>query len=285
VLVKGYFVTGTGTDVGKTYVTSMIARHLRTRGRKVFAFKPIETGCQLVDGVLVGADQAVLCEAAGGWQVGELAGVYRFSPAVAPAMAVAHRAEATAARGQNPGPDPGVEPLGPGPSLRGLASFGADNSTSPPKTRSTPTPNRTDEEISLEHIHHVFAKGAGQADVTLVEGAGGWRVPITTTHDMASLANALELPVVIVGLATLGTINHCLLSIEAVEKTQKVAWVVLSKRPTDDPELTRRNAIAIAERWTPHVLVLGDTSYDAESALSSRNVPRETLLDRFDELT
>ena len=43
--MSGYFVTGTDTNVGKTYVTCALARRSVELGHKVFAFKPIESGC------------------------------------------------------------------------------------------------------------------------------------------------------------------------------------------------------------------------------------------------
>ena len=55
--MKGFFITGTDTGVGKTFVTAGIARQAVERGMRVFAFKPIETGC-----TGLGEDQKILCE-------------------------------------------------------------------------------------------------------------------------------------------------------------------------------------------------------------------------------
>lgn len=52
--------------------------------------------------------------------------------------------------------------------------------------------------------------------VTLVEGAGGWAVPITPTWRMSDFARALGFPVVIVAANRLGVLNHALLTVEAV---------------------------------------------------------------------
>src|SRR5262245_49434198 len=84
---QGLFITGTDTGVGKTFVTAALARLVRDRGQRVFAFKPIETGCQHGEAGLVGEDQETLRVAAGEWQNGTLARVYRFEPAVAPLVA------------------------------------------------------------------------------------------------------------------------------------------------------------------------------------------------------
>ena len=187
-----YFVTGTGTGVGKTFVTAMLARRARTLARSVFAFKPIETGC-----LGPGEDQETLAVAAGDWQQGELRGLYRFPLAAAPLVA----AEAVGGT------------------------------------------------IDLEKVIATIESGAAGRDLVLVEGAGGWRVPITKEVDMGSLAHRLGWPVIIVGLATLGTINHSLLTIEAVERSGSiVAAVILSVRPTDAPQMVAENVHQIARR-------------------------------------
>ncbi len=54
------------------------------------------------------------------------------------------------------------------------------------------------------------------ADLVLVEGAGGWRVPLNNVETMASLAQALRLPVILVVGMKLGCINHALLTAEAI---------------------------------------------------------------------
>lgn len=62
-------------------------------------------------------------------------------------------------------------------------------------------------------IEHVLAQ---QADLTLIEGAGGWRVPLNQRETLADLATALQLPVILVVGMKLGCINHALLTAEAI---------------------------------------------------------------------
>ena len=93
-------------------------------------------------------------------------------------------------------------------------------------------------------------------DVVIVEGAGGWRVPITETEDMAGLARLLGFPVLVVARASLGTINHSLLTVEAVARDGlAVAALVLSQRPEDDPSFTQSNVEQIRQRWGGQILV------------------------------
>jgi dethiobiotin synthetase len=192
---RGFFVTGTGTGVGKTFVTTMLAEQARAANQRVFAFKPIETGCRFVDGNWIGSDQELLATAAGDWQQDELRRLYCFERPLAP-----------------------------------LAAARAEGRT-----------------IDLDRIKAVFARGCAQSDYVLVEGAGGWRVPITEHHDMSRLAKATDLPVLVVGTAGLGTINHSVLTVEAIRHDGcAIAGVVLSCRPEDDLSFARENAAEIA---------------------------------------
>ena len=85
--VPGLFITGTDTEVGKTYVAALIARSLRARGHRVGVYKPAASGCREVEGDLVSDDALLLWEAAG--RPGELERVcpQRFRAALAPHLA------------------------------------------------------------------------------------------------------------------------------------------------------------------------------------------------------
>lgn len=87
--MRGFFITGTNTGVGKTHVGGMIARSLVGAGRRVGVYKPVESGCQRDGKELIAADARQLWEAAG--QPGDLAHVcpQRFEAALAPPQAAA----------------------------------------------------------------------------------------------------------------------------------------------------------------------------------------------------
>ena len=65
------------------------------------------------------------------------------------------------------------------------------------------------------------------ANLTLVEGAGGWRVPVNERETLADLAIALSIPVVLVVGMRLGCINHALLTVEAITRDglELAGWV------------------------------------------------------------
>ena len=85
--MQGVFITGTNTDVGKTYIATRIARQLSERGIKVIPRKPIESGCTRQDGELIPNDAVALQEAAS--YEGDLSDIcpYRFEPPISPVRA------------------------------------------------------------------------------------------------------------------------------------------------------------------------------------------------------
>ncbi|WP_024645772.1 dethiobiotin synthase [Pseudomonas syringae] len=70
-------------------------------------------------------------------------------------------------------------------------------------------------ESLLHPMRHILDK---QADFTLIEGAGGWRVPLAGQGNLSDLAIALKLPVILVVGVRLGCINHAVLTAEAIAR-------------------------------------------------------------------
>lgn len=87
-----------------------------------------------------------------------------------------------------------------------------------------------------------------QADFSLVEGAGGWRVPLAGRENLSDLVILLGLPVILVVGVRLGCINHALLSAEAIERDglRLAGWVA----NIVDPATSRleENLATLAER-------------------------------------
>ncbi len=94
-------------------------------------------------------------------------------------------------------------------------------------------------------MRHVLDQGA---DFTLVEGAGGWRVPLSDRANLSDLAIALELPVILVVGVRLGCINHALLSAEAIARDglQLAGWVANIIEPRTSR--LEENLASLAER-------------------------------------
>jgi len=70
--------------------------------------------------------------------------------------------------------------------------------------------------IELPRIRDAYDHLAALADVVVVEGAGGFKVPLSATRDSADLAKYLALPIILVVGMRLGCINHALLTAEAI---------------------------------------------------------------------
>jgi len=82
-------------------------------------------------------------------------------------------------------------------------------------------------EIDLKVIQHACEGLAARCDFLVVEGAGGWRVPLGPRLDMQGLALALRLPVLLVVGLRLGCLNHALLSVQAIEASGAplIGWI------------------------------------------------------------
>lgn len=163
---QAYFVTGTDTGVGKTFVSSMLVRQFVRRGLRSVGMKPVASGCERVDGRLVSEDAAQLLAASNVELSIDDINPYAFEPAIAPHIAA----------------------------------------------------QQAGMRIDLDHIQTVFKRLQAQVDVVIVEGAGGFYVPLDEQHDMADLAVKLGFPVILVVGMRLGCINHALLTAEAIRQ-------------------------------------------------------------------
>lgn len=81
--------------------------------------------------------------------------------------------------------------------------------------------------IDIQHIKQTYQALSQQADWVIVEGVGGWQVPLNEDETIADLAAALDLPVILVIGMRLGCINHALLSAASIEQSgSKLAgWI------------------------------------------------------------
>jgi len=173
--MKGFFVTGTDTEIGKTAVTAGLAHAFVQAGKRVAALKPISAGQDFVDGHWLNDDVERLRAAGNMGLSSEQVGAVQLRTATAPHIAA-----------------------------------------------------RIDNEvIAREPVLRALRWVSGRADVALVEGVGGFRVPLNDSWDTADLAVDLALPVILVVGLRLGCINHALLTAEAIRARglKLAAWV------------------------------------------------------------
>lgn len=162
--MTAYFVTGTDTGVGKTFVSCALLQALARRHPRVVGMKPVAAGLvQTPDGW--DSEDAIALRAAS---------TVRVPPAL-----------------DNPVRLP--DPLSPH-----LAA------------------ERAGTRIDIPHLVACQRELAQHADAMVVEGAGGFLVPLSPEHTGADLAQALGLPVLLVVGLRLGCLNHALLSAEAI---------------------------------------------------------------------
>lgn len=173
---QSYFVTGTDTNVGKTYISSALLRHFSDQGIKTIGMKPIASGCELdAQGEFMNQDVTTLIQASNLVAPIDLVNPYRFIPAIAPHIAA----------------------------------------------------EQIDVEISVDVIHSAYQQLKALTNVIIVEGAGGFLVPINQNQTLADLALALEIPIIMVVGMRLGCINHALLTIEAIRSRglELAGWI------------------------------------------------------------
>jgi len=162
--VRGLFVTGTDTGVGKTRVSAALVHWFARAGWCSVGFKPVAAGTELLDGVAVNDDVRALREASSEAVSDAEVGPLQFTAACAPHIAAA---------------------------LEGRS-------------------------IDRGELLAAAQRLARRADRLVVEGVGGFCVPLGTDWDSADLACDFGLPVVLVVGLRLGCLNHALLTAEAV---------------------------------------------------------------------
>jgi dethiobiotin synthetase len=104
-------------------------------------------------------------------------------------------------------------------------------------------------EIDLARIHAAFKKLQTQADIVVVEGVGGFYVPLNARQDMADMAVMLGLPVILVVGMRLGCLSHALLTAEAVAHRglALAGWVANFPQATE-VAVAHENIIALLAR-------------------------------------
>jgi len=194
----GLFVTGTDTDAGKTVVTAGLMAALQRRDQRVLAMKPVASGCARTRRGLRSADALALARQAG--------------------VAMDAVGEPVAARGVAEGR---IEPA------LAVAYDDLNPYAFEPPMAPHIAAGRAGVDIEIGRIRAAYRALARQADWVLVEGVGGWRVPLGPSLAVSDLPTALELPVVLVVGLKLGCLSHSLLTAESIRAggDRLVGWV------------------------------------------------------------
>ncbi|MEK6596036.1 MAG: dethiobiotin synthase [Pseudomonadota bacterium] len=117
--------------------------------------------------------------------------------------------------------------------------------------------------IDLPVIHQAYLELSTKADIVIVEGSGGFLVPINQRQTGADLAQTLNLPVILVVGMRLGCLNHALLTAKAIQHAGLVlaGWVA---NCVDPQMMAVAENIATLEQWLESPL-LGILPFDREN--------------------
>ena len=162
---KGLFITATGTDIGKTFVTGLIVKKLREHGINAGYYKAAVSGAEWIDGQLVAGDAAYVAKVSGMVQEPNSLVSYIYETAVSPHLAA--------------------------------------------QIHNQP--------IEMDVVIADFEKSKMQFSYVTVEGSGGIVCPLRLddkTIMLIDVIKQLNLNVIIIASATLGTINSVVLTIE-----------------------------------------------------------------------
>lgn len=193
-----YFITGTDTNVGKTYVTQLLIDALKRSGRRVAGYKPVAAGDRMdARAILQSCDDPNLT-------LDDINPVYLKAPA----------APLVAALLEN-------------------------------------------KRIDLNALRTGFESLAARYETVLVEGAGGWEVPLNDIMTMADFAQALALPVIVVVNNKLGALNHTLLTVRNIQARQMTVAGLVLNHVEDERDTASISNRAILEQFL-NVPVLGE---------------------------
>lgn len=185
-----YFITGTDTDAGKTYVSCLLIEALKAAGKSVAGYKPFACGDN--------HDSLALQKAAGGASIidiDEVTPVLLDIPASPYAAAV------------------------------------LDDVT-----------------VDVDAARKGFLHLATKFEALIVEGAGGWEVPLWGRETMADFAASLALPVIVVVNNKLGCLNHAILTVRNIQaRGLTCAGIILNHAQEGESAVSLSNRMVLEE--------------------------------------
>lgn len=172
---RGYFITGTDTDVGKTWISLALLTALQRKGYSTIAIKPVACGCVYKDGIYQNDDAVKLQYQASVHIPYEQVNPYALPAPIAPHLAAA----------------------------------------------------KIGQKIDIDRIRQIHHQQQNKADYVVMEGVGGWLVPLNVRDTTADMVKALDTPVILVVGIRLGCLNHALLTHAAIREQgiRLIAWV------------------------------------------------------------
>ena len=194
------FVTGTATNIGKTFVTALLVGCLSSKYNKIAVVKPIESGVVKSSKSALNSIKKILKKKS------DKVDFYNFVTFKQPVA---------------------------------------------PFTASLINKKPIDFNMIVKNINHL----KGKYDLVVIEGAGGLKVPITKKLQMIDLIKKIKADVILVTSPSLGTINHTLLSYEALKRMKiKFRGIIINNYPKKPNISEIYNPIIISQN---NVKILG----------------------------
>jgi dethiobiotin synthetase len=166
---KGFFITGTDTEVGKTLIAGALILQLQSMGIKAVGYKPVAAGMREVNGNLINEDVQTLL---------------MVSQQIAPHL-----------------------------SSNDICPFILKEAAAPHIVA-----EQSDIKLDMDIMIRQYQSLQDSFEAVIVEGAGGFLVPINEQLTLGDFAQAIQLPVILVVSIKLGCINHALLTAEAITR-------------------------------------------------------------------
>ena len=230
--MRDFFITGTDTDVGKTFVACALIQAFAAQGIRAVPMKPVAAGTINVDGIDMNADVAALREVSATTHSPADINPYCFAEPIAPHLAAQHE----------------------------------------------------NVMIEMHVIRAAFDRLQQDADTVLVEGAGGFLVPLSTHQSMAEIPIALALDVILVVGMRLGVLNHALLTVEAITaRGLTLAGWVANICVAGDTMLALEENIATL-KYMIKAPLLGTLPYDAKICDALERAQRASTYLRIEPL-
>ena len=227
-MAKGIFVTATGTDVGKTYVSGLIVKKMREFEKNCGYYKPALSGAERVNGQLIPGDCARVLATAGMTINPEEVVSYVFEQAVSPHLAS--------------------------------------------EINNVP--------IILDKIQKDFSKISSMYDYIVVEGAGGIVCPFNLQENLflPDVIKALNLDIIIVASAELGTINSTVLTYEYAKNAGINTVGIILNNYDENNEMQRDNKKCV-ELLTKIPVIATVSKNDI-----NLSIEKDTILNLFKEI-
>ncbi|MBK8091662.1 MAG: dethiobiotin synthase [Verrucomicrobiaceae bacterium] len=220
-----FFITGTDTDAGKTYVTCLLLEALKREGRTALGYKPFVCGSREDVIHLMNASHT-----ADTLTLDDINPVWLKVPAAPYAAALMEN-------------------------------------------------RRLDVNAALAQFHTLAAKH----DHVLVEGAGGWEVPLNEFSTMADFAQRLALPIIVVVNNKLGCLNHTLLTMRNIQARGLTCAGLILNHVQDERDPASISNRLVLEKFLPDVPILaeimhGETELELPASLLSFASPLKSVL-------